>query len=249
MNVEKVPPWTFSTRSARSKWMRAFPGAQRQLKLCMIEVRPQHRREIKLGVRQLPQKKVTNALLAAGTDEQIRLRGVVQTQERLKTLRRNVFRLDLAGQHPAREFGRGLGNVPTSAVIGGNRQRQRGVVPSQVLRLTDARADFRSEALDVADYPKAHIVLMQLPRLAIERREEQVHQQPHLLLRATPVLARKRKQREMANAVIATGLDQIAHPLHTLAVAGDTRQSAPACPAAVAIHDDGDVLWHPARAG
>ena len=118
-----------------------------------------------------------------------------------------------------------------------------------MLRLTDTRADFRSEALDVADHPEAHVVLMQLPRLAIERREEQVHEQPHLLLRTPPVLARKREQRKVGNAVVTTGLDQIAHPFHALTVAGDTRQSAPTRPAAVAIHDDGNVPWHPARAG
>ena len=227
------------------------PGkrAQRQIELCMIEVRPQHRREIKLGVRQLPQKKVTDALLATGTDEQIRFRATVQTQARLKTFRRDVFRTYLAGQRPAREFGGGLGDVPTPAIIGGDRQRQRGIVLGQMFCLADARANLLPEAFDIADYLEAYTVLVQLLHLAIERREEQVHEQPHLLFRAPPVLARKRKQREVANTVIAAGLDQIAHPLHALTVAGDTRQPAPARPAAVAVHDDGNVSWHLPRTG
>ena len=45
-----------------------------------VEVGPQRLGEVELAIGELPQQEVADALLAAGADEQIRLRGVIDRE-------------------------------------------------------------------------------------------------------------------------------------------------------------------------
>src|SRR5215218_6738775 len=47
---------------------------QRRLERCVVEIRPERVGEIKLGVREIPQQEVADALLAAGAYEQVGFR-------------------------------------------------------------------------------------------------------------------------------------------------------------------------------
>src|SRR3546814_1810344 len=62
-----------------------------------------------------------------------------------------------------------------------------------------------------------------------------------LLLRPRPVLRREAEQSKMGDAELERGLHRAPHTLHALAMTLGARQSPIACPAAVAVHDDGDV--------
>ena len=74
------------------------------------------------------------------------------------------------------------------------------------------------------------------------RRYSQTHQKVDLGLRAPPVLQRKRVQRQRLDLQPGAGLDHLAGGLYAGAVPGHPRQVAPLRPAAVAVHDDGDML-------
>ena len=74
---------------------------------------------------------------------------------------------------------------------------------------------------------------------------EQGHEEVEFGLRAFPVVHAEAVQRELAEAQAATFLDGAAHALHAAAVALDARQAALLRPAAVAVHDDGDVPRQP----
>ena len=53
---------------------------ERRLELGVVEVGPQRVAEIELGVGQVPQQEIADALLAAGADEEVRIRHVGELQ-------------------------------------------------------------------------------------------------------------------------------------------------------------------------
>ena len=76
---------------------------------------------------------------------------------------------------------------------------------------------------------------------------QQAHQEIDFRLGPAPVFQRKRIQRKRGNAQPRARLDHGPRRLHAGAMAGDARQMPPLRPAAVAVHDDGDVLGQPLR--
>ena len=78
---------------------------------------------------------------------------------------------------------------------------------------------------------------------------EQFEQEAHLGLRPGPVLGAEGVEREYGDAHVGGGAHGAAERLDALAVARRTRQPALRGPAAVAIHDDGNVAGHAIRAG
>src|SRR3546814_4912145 len=69
----------------------------------------------------------------------------------------------------------------------------------------------------------------------------QPHQVADLIGGAFPVFAGKGVERQHLYAEVGRGLHDAAHRLHTPAMTHDARQETPLRPAAVAIHDDGDM--------
>src|SRR3990167_8311532 len=63
------------------------------LELRAIEIRPQDRREMHLGVGKFPQQEIADALLASGADEKIRLRRAGQTEKKFDACFRHSRRI------------------------------------------------------------------------------------------------------------------------------------------------------------
>ena len=70
---------------------------------------------------------------------------------------------------------------------------------------------------------------------------EEMHQQTQLAPRPLPVLAAEAIQRQLLDPQAAAFLDEQAHALDTAPVPLDAGESAGLRPAAVAVHDDGDM--------
>ena len=92
-----------------------------------------------------------------------------------------------------------------------------------------------------ADHADADVLLHDRGPLLDHVLLEQVHQEIELALRPLPVLARQAIQRELLDAQPGALLGRAAHAGHAAAVPLDPRQALPLRPAAVAVHDDGDV--------
>ncbi len=76
---------------------------------------------------------------------------------------------------------------------------------------------------------------------------QQAHQKGDFGLGAAPVFQRKSVQGEGGNMQPGAGLNDGARRLHTGAMAGNARQMAALRPAAVAVHDDGNMARQAAR--
>src|SRR6185436_17747475 len=128
------------TREAEATLASGVPG-ERLIELFAIEVGPEYRREIKLSVRQQPQKEIADALIAAGANEKIRRGRIGKTEKAAERLRCHRLRFQFTGSHAARDFGAGLADVPLPAVVGGDGERERRVVACQRFRSCDGIDD------------------------------------------------------------------------------------------------------------
>ena len=88
----------------------------------MFEVRPEQVGEIQLGIGQLPQQEIADAVLATGADAQVGQRQVARCQARLQQFGGDVFRAQMPGLHFTRQALGGLGDIPLTTVVGGDLQ-------------------------------------------------------------------------------------------------------------------------------
>ncbi len=90
---------------------------------------------------------------------------------------------------------------------------------------------------------------MQLHHFALQRHHEQLHQQGHFFFGAAPVLAGEGEQGQIFHAFFGAIADRRTYRLDPAPMAFDARHEATLGPAAVAVHDDGDVFGDGARLG
>ena len=101
------------------------------------------------------------------------------------------------------------------------------------------------ERLGAADHVEADVVAQQRRELEAEVALEQHHQRADFSGRALPVLDRERVERQHLEAEPRRGFDDVADRVDAGAMPFDARQVPLAGPAAVAVHDDGDVPRQP----
>src|SRR5205814_8098606 len=94
----------------------------------------------------------------------------------------------------------------------------------------------------MADDAHAHIALDQLIDVAAEIGAEQAHQSAHLGLGPLPIFGGEGEQGQVFQPHVATGAHGFAHGGHAGIMSGFPRQVALLRPAAIAVHDDGDML-------
>ena len=98
------------------------------------------------------------------------------------------------------------------------------------------------ELLVAADDAEPDVVAQQRVQLEPQISLQQRHQRRHFGDRTLPVLDRKRVERQHLDAEPRRAFDDVAHRLDAGAMSFDARQVALRRPAAVAVHDDRDVL-------
>ena len=89
---------------------------------------------------------------------------------------------------------------------------------------------------------EADIIFVDGGQFAFQVFAQQAHQKIDFGLRAAPVFQREGVEGEARELQACAGFDDFAGGFHSGAMAGDARQMALLRPAAVAVHDDGDVL-------
>src|SRR5688572_4491951 len=201
------------------------------------EVRPQRVGHVDLRVRDLPEQVVADAHLTARADEEIRIR----LTGRIEKAREPLF-VEILGTH-ARFDGAScrIDDLGASAVV----QRNVEEHPAAALRALDRDVqlilDVGRQLLHPADHAKADVIAQQRVQLGPQIALEKPHQRADLTGRTLPVLYGERIQREYADAETRGGLDRITDGIDAGAVSLDARQMPLRGPAAVAVHDDGDV--------
>ena len=130
------------------------------------------------------------------------------------------------------------------AVIEGDHEREPVIGLGEFLGLFEQPSDVGFEALALADDAHAHIALVQLGKIVADEAAQQPHQLADFGGRPRPVLRAEGEDGDELDADLAGGANRAAHGFDAAAMALAARQTARRGPAAIAVHDDGDVTRH-----
>ena len=155
--------------------------------------------------------------------------------------RGDVVGLQLTTAHPPRDGPRGPRDLFPAAVADGQDDRHAGVPLGRLDGRPEPLADRRRQAAEAPHREQTDLMLHHLAELAGEITAEKRHQPIHLPRRPRPVLGREGVEREVGDAELAARLHDRPHRLLPCPVTVEARQATLLGPAAVAIHDDGDV--------
>src|SRR5438105_7680922 len=201
------------------------------------EVRPERGRRPHLRVGDLPQKEVRYAQLAAGADEEVRVRMVRRVQARRDRRLVDVIRLHAVADDPPN----GVDDLGAAAVVERERHHAVRARGRRLHRGRDRLLQPGGELVESSDHFEADVVLHQGVGLSSDRLLEERHQPADLVGLARPVLGGEAVERQVLDAALARGAQGAPDRLDARAVTGDCGKVTPTRPSAVPVHDDRDV--------
>lgn len=142
-----------------------------------IEVGPQTVTEKQLGVCGLPQQKIADAHLAAGADDQVRVRHMGHAHGGVQACFGDGH--TLRGQASCC-----LRDVPAAAVVEAHVQDEAVVVSRGRLRLGQALTHFGRQTFAAADKVQLHAILLELGNLSAQGHRQKLHETRDLIGRA-----------------------------------------------------------------
>src|SRR5207302_3383123 len=213
-------------------------GGERLIEVRFAEIRPERRGAVKLGIGRLPEQEVAQTHFAGGADDQVRVgqaAGIeMRRQPRLVELRQIGA---LAG-----ELADSVDDLEPSAIVDGDVQDGSGTDASAFTGLAHLVLERRRQFMDPSGKPEFDAALCQLINLPTNGLGEQAHQGVDLVFGTRPVFCGKGIEGEHPDATLVGRLGDTTDGLDPCLVTHDARQQPLTGPAAVAIHDDRDVL-------
>ena len=150
--------------------------------------------------------------------------------------------IELAVGDVLRQPLRGTRDLIPAAVIQRDRQLDTVIVSGFGLQPVHQVDQFTVQLHPVADEPDARIAFIQFAGFLGDIEPEEAHQPGHLDLGPFPVLGRKGENRQVLDPDILAGLDHFADAFRAGMVTEKPRPPAGLRPAAIAVHDDRDML-------
>ena len=108
----------------------------------------------------------------------------------------------------------GLQDVPATAIVGGDGQRQCIIIGSKLLGFLHHLPKLVAEAAAVADDFQADVVLMQTGNLALQHFQEQQHQEGNFVGGTPPVFAAEREHGQILHTQLAAAFHHLAQRFH-----------------------------------
>ncbi len=220
------------------------------------EVRPETVCDEDLGVGDLPEEEVGDALLAGGADDEIgvghvrgvegaRNGGLVEGVKR--TGAEEVFDGTAAGVGFSGEVGEDVADsvddLGAGSVVEGEGQGGSGVACGGLHGPLHGLLDFLREVVGAADVGHADVIVVHALNVADEVVFQELHEEADLgFWAAQIVFEREGVEGEEGKIDAGGGLDDVLDGLCSLLVAKEALEGSFAGPAAVAVHDDSDVL-------
>ena len=144
--------------------------------------------------------------------------------------------------HPLGKGPHGADDFLAPAIVEGDHEGQaRYCRAVRFSASSSSSADVGGQPLPLADDADADVVGVELGEIVPDEALQQAHQVGDLLGRTAPVLGREAVDGQVADAEIAGGAHGAADRLDAAPMALEPRQPALGRPAAVAVHDDGDM--------
>src|SRR6185312_250081 len=129
------------------------------------------------------------------------------------------------------------------AVVQSEREHHAGIACGGFLCPLEPLLDALGKFVNAANVGEAYVIAIQARDFLLQILPQQLHQELYLCLwPALPVFGGERIQREISQAYAGSGRNHSANRLNAGAVSNKTGQMPPIWPAAVAVHDDGNVM-------
>ena len=216
---------------------------QRFEELRLTEVRPERRCDDKFSIGNLPEQKIAHAHLAARADQQVRVGNVPRPKMLRNDLLGDVGGLELPLLCLFSNAPDCIHDFNAAAVAQRHDERKTAVFGKGCDGFFEMFLHIFRQPMNLSDNFQPDVVFVQLRRFGFEIVDEIFHQRVHFVLGAIPVFRRERVKREILDAEFTGGTDDGAGGFGALPVAFDAWQTALLRPAAIAVHDDRNVLW------
>ena len=227
------------------------------------EVGPEAVSDEDLGIGDLPEEEVGDALLAGGADDEVGVGHVGGVESRgdvglvdagldgvVDTFGgEHVFDRDAAlvgfGDELVDEGAGGVDDLGTGAIVEREGEGGSGVLGRLLRGPLHGVLDFLGKLAGAADVGHANVVVVHPLDVTDEVVAQQLHEEADFILGAAQVvLERESVEGDPGKVDAGGGLDDELNALGTLLVAEEALEGALAGPAAIAVHDDGDMLRH-----
>ena len=134
---------------------------QRSGERYFVEIRPEHIGDVQLGVGQLPEQEVADALFAAGANQQVRI-NLPGSEELIgKLVLIDGTWLELTAGHTLRQQPSGAHQLPPAAVIGAYVEVNAGVMSGATSGISDQLLQPLGQLIQVTQKTDAHLLLVQ----------------------------------------------------------------------------------------
>src|SRR5215471_7693832 len=206
------------------------------------EVRPQDVGEHQLGVGELPEEIVRDPELPRGPHEQVGVGHVRRVQASSDGAFADLVRVEPSRRHLVADDAGGVDQLGPPAVVEREREGHGAVAASELFRVGDLAAQpARDPSAPPADESHPDATVVELVAPAEQQVLVEVHEIPHLVDRSAPVLRRERVDRHPLEPDVESAFDGVEQGLLTGSMAFGPLQPALLGPAAIAVHDDGNV--------
>ncbi len=209
-----------------------------------VEVGPQGVEEDHLGVGRLPQQEIRRTLLARGAQEQVDVGDARLVQVAADGVLVDLVGIDAPLDRCSGDLRRRVGQLGAAPVVDAELQGERGVVLGHLLGVLQLGDDALPQPPGPPGPAHAHAHGVQLVAPPPDHLAVEAHEEADLVRGALPVLGGEGVGGEVLDPQLQRALDHVEQRALTRFVALGAGQSPLLGPAAVAVHDDGDVPGH-----
>lgn len=208
------------------------------------KVRPEHSGQIQLGIGSLPQEEVAEAKLTAGADDQVQLRQIARIEMTvdgvLVDIEEVIDAAIISGRvHHGVE---GVHDFRSGAVIQRQSEHHAGVVAGFLARPGHAFLNAFRQMPVAADERKPDVIALHQRQFIFQVAMEQLHQEVDLGRGPAQEILRGKGIESQSRKLDARGrLHDVTHGFNSAFVAGDAWQMTTPGPAAIAVHNDGNM--------
>ncbi len=205
-----------------------------------IEIGPQDFRDEDFGVGDLPEEEIADTHFAAGANEEIGIRQIRRVEMARDFIFGDQFPVAVAvafgedGVHGVDDFG-------AATIVESDVQNHAGIGGGGFGGFAGVTLNAFGQFFGAAQEAHADVVTLDERQFLAEIFAEELHQELDLGFGSAPVLYGEGIESEGLNFETCASFDGGAGGLRAGAVAGDAREMTLFGPAAVAVHDDGDV--------
>jgi hypothetical protein len=190
----------------------------------------------------LPQEKIADPHLAAGADEEVRVREVMGPEILGEEILGDLLRFQVPVPAVGHDSADGLENIVPPPITQGQGKRHPLVLGRFLHGLLEDRLDLFGQPDEIPDGHKPDVVVQHLLELGFQVVLEEDHQRIDLQAGPAPVFGRKSEESQKGDSDLPGDADDPPDRLRSLAMSFHPVQGPLFRPTPIPVHDDGQMV-------